>query len=256
MHEEEPPRFGWDHSTIFERGFPAVYFDRSESVFWCVIRTHNEKFEIQLRAADARTVLDRIETEDPFGDSLFSFHPTNNENLVALWIAAGQDGQTIHWLESDGGRIIHRPEDAFLETTPPAFAPDGSEFLILDGEGRIARYRYPTAKIADCPWPFGDEDCFAGYMAYIDQTSAIVISNNGRTFLLDVPTMTIADEIVIENHPPRPVPRIYYPSRYVDELCTDLRFFERIGDNFLFVYEDSLLVVPAAEFLSAPRPHK
>jgi hypothetical protein len=59
--------------------------------------------------------------------------------------------------------------------------------------------------------------------------------------VVDTPTMQLVNEVIVEGHPPRSDER---------EPCTDLVFFERIGNHLIIVYNlfpqkrDRLLCFP------------
>jgi hypothetical protein len=72
--------------------------------------------------------------------------------------------------------------------------------------------------------------------------------------------MQVLDEIVIESHEPRTIER-YYPTLVGDtQLCTDISFFQRVGDIIVFVHRldggsglqewrDGLLCFPVSSVL-------
>ncbi|HEY8562416.1 MAG TPA: hypothetical protein VIL74_18710 [Pyrinomonadaceae bacterium] len=259
LHVEEPPRFATDYPETIHYGFLACYFDEFEKYFWCAVLTSDLMVEIQLRDVDGRRILDKVQLEDPLGDSHFSFHSTNKPDFVSLWIAAGQDGQEICWLEIIDNRLICKIDSNFSETTPPAFSPDGAKFLVLENYDAIGCYRYPTLKLGSCEWHLDDDDGFAEHIAFTSADYAIVKSNEGRIFLIEVNEMKIVDELIIEDHAPLPEPH-YYPNLKGDNLCTNLSRFYKINNNIVFVFnrdtdlkvddwKDSLIVIPISSIL-------
>lgn len=260
LSEEKPTNFESNLFETIDYKFIACYFDQYEEHFWCAILLTDYTVEIQLRQANGRSILDKIVVEDPFGDSHFTFHQTNKPNLIALWIAAGQDGQEIHWLKNINGKIFYQKDLTFSETTPPAFSPSGNEFLILDESNSVSRYKYPILKIGSCEWEDDDNnDLFGYYMGYVNENLALVASNEGRILFLDLNEMKITNELIIENHEPLPTHH-YFPSLKESGICTDLNFFEKFENNFVFVYKrksnaalkdwkDSIIVISADEIL-------
>jgi hypothetical protein len=256
---EKPPQFTTNYAAESE-GFLSCHFDHNEKYFWCIAALPDFNLEIQLRQIDTYSIIDKVAIEDPFGgDSSYSFYPTNRPNLLSLWGAAGQDGQQTFWVENINEKIICKEEFLFSDTTPPAFSQNGSEFLILDDDS-IDRYQYPSLKMGSCEWlADNNDDAFGYHMGYLNENYALVGSNNGRAFLLDVKEMKIVEELIIEDHPPLPTSN-YYPSLKDDNLCTDLLFFECFDNNFVFVYRRdkdtglkdwkySLLIIPAEKIL-------
>lgn len=260
---EEPPKLAINYPDTARNSFLSTYFDKNEKYLWCVSTLPFSKVEIQLRQIKDYSVISRYAMEDPFGDSHFSFYPTNNPNQLALWVAAGQDGTQIYWLENSNENIICQ-ESSFFDMSPPIFSPKGDDFLVLDNdENLLYRYLYPQLEeVGRCKWEAdNDMDSIGLYYDYLNQDYAIVSSNEGRILLLKIKEMKIADEIIIENHEPFPVSHYYPILTKENHLCTDLITFEKIGDHMVFSYrldenvdsknwKDSLIIIPIKNFLT------
>lgn len=230
IFRDASPGLSDDSPSWLNGGFDDCQFHPQDGSLWSVSARSTEKLEIQVRDPILWTIKHKVELEDPYRGSSCSFHTVPNSKTLALWIAGGQDGQEIYWLTCD--RKLHAKRDALLEdTTPPDFSPNGAEFLILENYQAICRISYPnTRELSRLEWPFADDDCFGCSFAYIDDQYAMVGTNAGRSFLLDVPSMSLIDEVVIANHEPRPVEQLY-PSLVGDKsLCTDIHGFMRFGN--------------------------
>lgn len=261
---EKPPEIMTNYPETFTYGFRACHFDYAEGNFWCIVPLNDEEVEIQLRQPDTQIIIDKLTIEDPFGDSHFSFHETGRSNRLSLWIAAGQDGQQIYWLKNDHGKLICTQEYLFEDTVPPTFSPNGTEFLIPDGEeDSICRYQYPHTKLGSYEPALDEESVFDHNIGYLNEDFALV--GIDRLHLLDVKEMRMIEELFIEHHEPQPA-SYYYPDSKEDYLCTDLSFFERLGANFVFVHrrgptmeakdwKSSLVVIPAEKILDEISRH-
>jgi len=131
-----------------KNGFEDCWFDADGVRFWCIKLIEGEEVEIQIRDTNSWHIQRKLLLKDPFGWSSFSFHPHPENQILAIWAAAGQDGQQIYWLYDDGIKI-HAVEVACLaDTTPPVFHPAGSEFLVLDdSERELSRFSFPDCNL-------------------------------------------------------------------------------------------------------------
>jgi hypothetical protein len=67
-------------------------------------------------------------------------------SVIAMWIAAGQDGQQTLWLTLNDGKITWQEEPQLRDMIPPAFNDSGSEFLVASDD-EIYRYSYPDMQL-------------------------------------------------------------------------------------------------------------
>lgn len=258
-----------DGSVVFEqkpargRRFGGAFFEDDGAHLWCAESLGGEDVEVQLRRAPDWLVVASLKIKDPYGGSSCSFFETRQAHTVALWLAAGQDGQQIYWVTRHAGGIRCDLEPQLKDTPPPVFAPGGREFLVADGDGRrLRKLGFPGRVMGECRWVDGDEGGFDYFQCYLDGARALVSVREGRTFLLDTNRMTLLHEVAIENHEPRPVEELYPALAGDRQLCTDLSYFERVADDVIFVsrrdqgtgldeWKDRLLFVPVKALTSA-----
>jgi len=219
-------------------GYSACFFGENGESLWCTYAENADSVHVEVYRVSDWTLASSVVVADPFGGSWCSFHPTSQPDMVALWLAAGQDGQQVVWLHWRGGKLLATLEPLLRDTTPPTFAPRGDEFLAMDGdyEHGIRKFRFPAvAELPGCKGPWAGEETFGYSLCYLDDTLALVSSATDRPFLLDVTSMTIIDELAIAGHEPRPAEEIYRQLVGDKELCTDLSYFARIGSDVVFV---------------------
>lgn len=193
------------------------------SLLWTAARTGMDTAMVDVRELNEGKVLARVEVEDPFGESSLMLFRGPNENTVALWVAAGQDGQCLYWMEHTGSTMTATRCPNLEETTPPAFDHDGGRFLVVS-ENDLCLHDYPGgAPPGKLEWPF-DDDFPSEMISFVGEHHALMHSGNGRLFLVDLQAMKIAEEIALEGHPLRPT-RELYPNLKNDALCSDLSTF-------------------------------
>jgi hypothetical protein len=223
-------------------GYHHCLFDASGRYLWCAASVSADQIEVQLRETDGWSVVSRIRVEDPFGASSAGansamFLATAEPKTLSLWLADGQGGACVYWVARDGVHIRCALEPSLCDTTPPEFAPNGREFLVIDLYGAVQRFRYPAVELLGS-WqsPFGAGEPFRFFVCYLDHKRALALSLNGRIAVLDTAAMRVANELSIEGHEPRPVEE-YYPTLAGDRaLCTDISCFERLGDYLIFFH--------------------
>jgi hypothetical protein len=235
LFEQAAPRPRKKAEDWQRKGFEGCYFDQNENHFWSVARRSADKVEVELRETERWSVLSSILVEDPFEESSCSFHPTCKPDVIALWLAAGQNGQGVYWITKYPGWLAAELEPFLENTSPPVFAPEGNEFLVIDDVPTVCKYGFPTErKLGVCRSRWGDEDYFGDSLCYLDATNALVKSHHGRLFRIDLRAMKVADEIIFQDHEPRPVEE-YYPSLAGEKaLCTDIAYFARFGEIMVF----------------------
>ena len=209
----------------------------TDSFLWTVTRLDNETSAIEVREVNQWITIARAEVDDPFGDSAFTFFLHPETDHVVLWGAAGQDGQCLYWVHYSGQSISVERFPGLDDTTPPAFDLEGRLFLVVCG-WNLRLYEYPSGpELGRLTWPYED-DAPAGYVSFVGQDFALVLSDEGRLFLIHVRTMSIVDEIAIEGHGPKSVAELYPTLRHERGLCSDM---------------SSFLALPNGEFLSVHR---
>ena len=235
--EVEPPRIKDGASKSLTPGFANCYFDEQGDFLWLVAPVSDDEFVLLLVETKGWSVVQRADVEDEFGASSCSFHHTGRPGLVSLWIAAGQDGQQIFWLERKGVSFSLKRVDELTNCIPPVFSPNGSEFLVVNEDDAICRYDFAKTKQIGSALESGDEDNpFAESLCYLDDRRAIAGTGEGRIFLVDTEMLRIEEEVAIEGHGPRPIGE-YYPTLAKERgLGTDITWFTRLGDVIVFVF--------------------
>lgn len=182
------------------------------------------------------------------------FEHTPMQETVALWLAAGQDGQCVYWLKRTGSELQAKQDDDLQDTIPPAFSPSGRELLVVEGLGTLQKFAFPDVRLlGQCDSPFGEDDVFATSVSYLDATHAITGSHNGRIALVDTAAMKVLGEVIVEDHEPRTMreyfPRLAYPD---PGLCTDLSHFVPAAGCIAFAYAAQENTGRAAQLLCYP----
>jgi hypothetical protein len=229
------------HSKVSSaRGFADCFFDASGDVLWLAAPVSDRECQVSLVETKGWSVVCRAVVEDRFGQSYFTFYPAGKPGLLALWIAAGQDGQDVYWLKLKGLEFSCDRVKELTNCTPPMFSSDRSEFLVLTEGNSICRYAFPSmTQLGSLCVTIGDNDPFArfgGSICYLDSQHALAATNGQRIFLIDIAKMQIDDELAIEGHEPRPFGE---SSPALDKqvgLTTDISWFTRLGDIIVFVF--------------------
>jgi hypothetical protein len=235
--EIPPPQWRKEASQGRKQSFDDCFFDEDGKFLWVVGPISHDEIELQLIDASDWSILQKVGVEDQFGSSSCSLHSTSRSGLIALWIAAGQDGQQVYWLKRQGRTISCEPEDKLANTTPPVFSPDGSALLALNQNNALCKYEFPAMKQFCTPLESEDENNpFAESMCFVDHRHALASTGEGRIFLLDTDQMRIVEEVELQGHEPRPIGE-YYPSLSKERgLGTDITWFTRIGKAVVFIY--------------------
>jgi hypothetical protein len=211
-------------------------FSPSGQFLW-VTQAFGEKVVLEVHDTKSWQQLGRIEMPDPFGDSGLMLFPYPNETHIALWIAAGQDGQCLYWATCVGRHSIAARRLAVLDdTAPPAFDRSGKRFLVT-ATYDVRLYEFPNGpELGRVPWPL-EEDPPAEIIYFVDDDRAIVNSNEGRLFLIDVRQMKTVEEITIVGHEPRPS-LVRLPHN--DPVSSDLMTFMPLpGGKWLSVHHSN-----------------
>ena len=207
------------------------------ALLWTATRTSMDTAMVDVRELNEGKVLARVEVADPFRESNLMLFRGPNENTVALWVAAGQDGQCLYWMEHTASTMTATRCPNLEETTPPAFDRDGRRFLVVS-ENDLCLHDYPGgAPRGKLVWPF-DDDFPSEMISFVGEDHALMHSGNGHLFLVDLRAMKIAEEITIEGHDLRPI-RELYPNLNDNALCSDLSTFMPLPDGaFVSVHHE------------------
>ena len=79
-------------------GVEECYFQDKTNLLWCINRITAEEVKCAIYDTINWNLVSELEIDDFFVDSSFSFHEVPNSNTLSLWMAAGQDGQKVFWL--------------------------------------------------------------------------------------------------------------------------------------------------------------
>lgn len=212
----------------------------SADLFWTCGPSSDQTLLVEVWQTGNWTRIAGATFPDPFGHSKVRLFPHPSPMGVVLWVAAGQGGHNLFWACLDGSTIQISRFAGLDNTAPPAFSPDGGEFLVVS-EGELRRYPYPQGScLGHMRWPFEDDsDPIGDYVSYAGEDSVLIASLNGRLFLADAASLTVRDEIAILDHEPRPVSEHYPALHGESSLCGDLSFFLPYpGGKFLSVHRE------------------
>jgi hypothetical protein len=142
---------------------------------------------------------------DPFGDSFLKILPHPDREHVAIWGAAGQDGQCLFWARRDGSQIIVDHFGNRDTTTMPSFNRSGDRFLVVADDNELRQYGFPQGPLlGKMQWPIDDMDNQIGDMVlFVNFAGALLPSTADRLYLVDLTKMAVADEIGIRGHEAR-----------------------------------------------------
>ena len=215
---------------------------------WSAARWDEDSVAVEIRERETWRVVARAELTDPFRDSSFSIMPHADGEHVAIWAAAGQDGQCLFWAHRDGSQIIFTRFPGVESTTPPSFTPSGDRFLVVCDLNELREYIFPLGPLhKKMPWPFDDMDNQIGErVSYAGSTHALLHSTADRLYLVDLRKMAITDEVSLRGHAPKPAAEVYPKLGEELGLCSDLGHFAPLPTGgFLSVHHgaghDSLL---------------
>ncbi len=233
----------WYSIEVGERAASA--FHDTRGLIWTLFADGGKEFVVQVRdAADGRVL-----REESFGvsnrDSVCSFHSHPQLGAIAVWAAAGQDGQSIVWVSDDGAALEIEPLARVDECTPPLFSAGGSSFLLVEG-GALCRWDLArlerTARIDDGPWSLED-DQLAESITWAGARRAIVTTDEGRLFLVDLDEGRTIYEACISGHEPGPIGAIWPSLAHEEGIGSDLSHFVTLPSGRVL----SVHHVPTAE---------
>jgi hypothetical protein len=176
----------------------------SSGALWTALTWDDDAFVLEIREPETWQVVARAEVKDPFGGSHCMVLPHPDREHVAIWAAAGQNGQCLFWARRDGSKII---VDRFPDldwTAPPGLAL--SEFLVLCDNNELRNYEFPIGPLrGKMRWPFDDTGNQIGdYVSFVDSGHALIDSTDNRLYLVDLEKMS---EVCIRDPGPKLRPR-------------------------------------------------
>ena len=112
-----------------EDAIEGCLFSPSGRLLWSAVHTSSDTAALEIRETKSCEVVACAEVPDPFESSglmLFS-HPS--EDRVALWVAAGQDGQCLYWGRYDGSKLEVQRFPDLTDTAPQVLVVLANAFL-------------------------------------------------------------------------------------------------------------------------------
>jgi hypothetical protein len=221
----------------------AVEFADSDRLWTVSADEDGVEVTVELRETTKGRVLRANDFRDPLdGGSHCSFHRTNRADAIAIWVAAGQDGQWIFWAHDTGRSIAIKQARGISECTPPEFNTDGDEFLILESD-QLSRWYFAKQKrlttFSKWPWVETEDDDVGTYVGWVGRDRALVKSNGDRLYLVDIEQGRLVDEVAIAGHLPRPVSELFPSLKHEVGLTTDVSYFVADGQGrMLSVHRD------------------
>jgi WD40 repeat protein len=223
--EIAPPLIQGPIPEWMQRGFDDCSFSEDGRYLWTVSPLNREDVLVQLHDAESGATVATDTLKDPFRGSYRTFQQTGRPGLMALWLAAGQDGQQVYWLKRTGSRFSCIPEHQLRNTIPPVFSPEGDELLVVNEDRAICKFDFPAMHQAGVPVVSSDDDDqFAEWLCYLNDRQALVGTQGQRIILVDAVDMKVEAEVYLEGHEARPF------------SGTDISEFLRLGDVIIFVY--------------------
>ncbi len=219
--------------------FDAAWFAADGSV-WTIRSVDAQRCLLEVRVRDSGDVLATAIVSDPYAGSNCSFHPTRPGWPPSLWLAAGQDGQAIYWTRWAGDVISVERLEGIDFATPPCVHPDGGEMLLIEDLYDLAvRSRDSGELLRYLTWPYEDDEFIGSDAYYVSAEHALVSTNGGRLFLVELAGPSIVDEVCVAGHEPKPV-RELYPRLDEDGLAADFSYMVPCAD-YRFVSAHSVL---------------
>jgi len=215
--------------------FESAFFDDTDRL-WTAGLSGERTIRVQIYK-DFKLELE-ASIEDPFGDSTPGFPDRPGGNPIPLWLAAGQDGQTVYWLQREDQELTVDPMDDLVECGPPTVSDWADEFLIFTDENVLSRYSlwdFEVLEELELASLYGEDPGFGLSIAYVSMKQALVSFENGRIYLVNLEPMGIEREIVLRGHEPRPI-RELYPGLDEDELSADVVSVFTVDDQIVSLH--------------------
>jgi hypothetical protein len=211
--EIAPPEVRETTPAWIQRGFDDCFFSEDGRFLWTIAPLNSEDMVVQLHEAETGATIAKATVKDPFGGSSCSFHHTERPDLTSLWLAAGQDGQQVYWLQRTRSGFSCTLEAKLKNTIPPVFSPNGEQLLVVNEDHAICKFDYPAMQQVGSPLESEDEDNpFTESLCYLNDRQALVSTNEQRLFVVDTVRMQVQAEVSLEGHEPRPISPDRAPS--------------------------------------------
>ena len=229
-----------DELLVVRGAFHDAWFDDDGETLWAIRNVSSELVVIEVRSADDLALKCEIDVADPHFASAWSFYPAPMAGSVLVWAAAGQDGQSSFLLKRTAGGV--EVNECFpVDTTPPSFSGNGSEFLVCD-DCEISRFDFPESRLLGTLMP--GEDTRVGYdIYYLSKTRALASLGEGLLGLLDLDAMQIEEPAEIVGYEPKKTCELYPSLADDEELISCLSGLYPQGPEYFL---SSHLVLPAS----------
>lgn len=212
----------------------AAGFDHGGALLWSLDLEDAEKVTVRIRDVRDGRVLREGHFTPPSTALGCSLHPQPRSGAVAIWAAAGQDGQWVLLAHDDGEAIAIAQVEGISESIPPCFDADGSAFLTTTFDS-VTRWSLPeatcTAAVRAWPWSESDEDSVGSSVAWAGAHGALVTTSENRLFLVDLESGRVVDEVVVDGHPLRPMGEVYSALDGESGLTSDVERVISVGAN-------------------------
>jgi len=159
----------------------------------------------------------QVVTSDPLAfvkesGFLLRLHPEGE--IVGLWATGGPTETELFWSRLHQGHLVIYETPSVKDTGPPVFHPVGAEFLSFKNDGALARWQFPNSQESaqlDPQHVFpadtsGDpSDGFSEYVYYVSDYRAVVNTQNGLLYLVDLDSRKLIQQLILERYEPRTV---------------------------------------------------
>ena len=221
-----------------ERRFPdpyenaAISFSNCADRFW-IARREEKKFLIEVFDRQSWKRLASTEIEDPYCGSSASFYKLPEMSQPSyeqtLWLAAGQNGIQLIFLRYVDHEIQFHPP--LSDVSPVSVSPSLNAFCVAGGS-RFRQFGYPDlTQTGECVWPDDNtvDDSVGYYSNYIDETKAILKTQELRILKADMRTMEVTGDLLLDRedepqHSALDAGRSYY---------ADLSYFFKFGSSIV-----------------------
>jgi hypothetical protein len=220
------PTWTFEKSGYLNNAYQSCLFGPEGRLWSCFAYTPRSAV-LEVWDASKQAAIAEVKIVAPFVESAFRLFPHPLRDCVVVWVAAGQDGQRLFWASLEADTIRVSPLADLDFTSPPAFSPDGTEFLISTERGLI-RYAFPDGPQLGEMNELVEDDYIGDSVCYLDRGRALVASAKERLFAVDLANMTTLDEVEISGDEPQPVSN----------------FFRLDAQRFLSVHRDNEVMDP------------
>ena len=197
-------------------------WNASGSALWAVKRIDSEHLELIVYSFEGDIIATRRSADELYRSSVFIKTIPNSDEMV-LELVVGKDSSMALFAKLSGKEIIIRRlgQTSFSDLS---FNQEGTKFLCLENDERtVHHFSYPA--LEDLGTYTHESDGLSGSLIHFGDYA--VMSSWGRYHSLDLASMSVTGEFIIEGHEPRPVSEIY--ELYGDALISDVDYLMQRG---------------------------